>query len=992
MNAKNATAIHPIRMALAIAGAAAVALAGMAPPATAASVLVSDDFSGSVLGSGWSVTDHVGDGSVELVGEGTGDAQLSLTVGAGESHDAWGVNRSLRVMQAVSNTDFAVDAGFDSVPVTTNHDQGLIVEQDASNWLRFDVFASGGVVRAFAAATTSGSSKTKFNKVLAVQPTDSVVVGVGRVGNSWTMTVAVDGGSPQVIGTFSQALTVGSVGPFAANAGSNPAAYTALVDYVFDRANPIVPEDGGADPGPDPDPDPEPEPDVTAPAVSGVSATPTASSAVVSWTTNEAATGAVAFGTTTSYGSTASSSGSGTSHAATLTGLAPATTYHYRITATDTSGNAGSSADLTFTTTASSTPNAVFSSDDFSGSVLGSGWSVTDHVGDGSVELVGEGTGDAQLSLTVGAGESHDAWGVNRSLRVMQAVSNTDFAVDAGFDSVPVTTNHDQGLIVEQDASNWLRFDVFASGGVVRAFAAATTSGSSKTKFNKVLAVQPTDSVVVGVGRVGNSWTMTVAVDGGSPQVIGTFSQALTVGSVGPFAANAGSNPAAYTALVDYVFDRANPIVPEDGGADPGPDPDPDPEPEPDVTAPAVSGVSATPTASSAVVSWTTNEAATGAVAFGTTTSYGSTASSSGSGTSHAATLTGLAPATTYHYRITATDTSGNATVTQDRTFTTLEQTAGPAIDIWYGSDQSFGAPARTQPRINIVGSVSNPDGVSSLTYRVNGGTARALSLGPDNRRLAMPGDFNADIPYADLNTGSNVVTITALGTNGSSVTETVNVTIQNGSLSLPYTTAWSGSAALQTQAQSVDGLWRVDNGSVSTVQVGYDRILAVGDSAWTDYEVTVPMTLHSFGPGAGQYLSGDPMIGIGLRWQGHTQVQGEPLAYGWYPAGAYSWYRFYENGPRWELFGNHNSPVVRGARNAIDFSPGDTYMMRVRVEGLPSGGATYSMRMWEQGTSEPTTWSGTITDVDTVSNGSVVLIAHHVDATFGNVTVTPLP
>src|SRR5699024_643051 len=527
-----------------------------------------------------------GDGSVELVGQGTGDAYLSMTVGAGESHDAWGVNRSLRVVQEVSDSDFAVDVGFDSVPSATNEDQGLLVEQDESTWLRFDVFSSGGVVRAFAGSTTDGRSKARLNSVLPVQPSDSVVVGVSRAGSSWTMTVAVDGGSPQVVGTFSQSLTVGSVGPFVANAGKNPGGYTALVDYVFDRANPIVPEDGGADPDPsDPDPsDPDPsdpDPDVTAPVISDVEVSPSASSAVVSWTTDEASTGAVAFGTTTSYGATATSSGSGTSHSATLTGLTAETTYHYRITATDTSDNAGSSADHTFTTAAESVPAGVLVSDDFSGSSLGSGWSVSDPVGDGSVELVGQGTGDAYLSMTVGAGQSHDAWGVNRSLRVVQEVSDSDFAVDVGFDSVPSATNEDQGLLVEQDESTWLRFDVFSSGGVVRAFAGSTTDGRSKARLNSVLPVQPSDSVVVGVSRAGSSWTMTVAVDGGSPQVVGTFSQSLTVGSVGPFVANAGKNPGGYTALVDYVFDRANPIVPEDGGADPDPsDPDPsDPDP-----------------------------------------------------------------------------------------------------------------------------------------------------------------------------------------------------------------------------------------------------------------------------------------------------------------------------------------------------------------------------------------------------------------------------
>src|SRR5699024_11964614 len=104
--------------------------------------------------------------------------------------------------------------------------------------------------------------------------------------------------------TFSQSLTVGSVGPFVANAGKNPGGYTALVDYVFDRANPIVPEDGGADPDPsDPDPsDPDPsdpDPDVTAPVISDVEVSPSASSEDVAWTTGTVSRGAVTDGCTT---------------------------------------------------------------------------------------------------------------------------------------------------------------------------------------------------------------------------------------------------------------------------------------------------------------------------------------------------------------------------------------------------------------------------------------------------------------------------------------------------------------------------------------------------------------------------------------------------------------------------------------------------------------------------------------------------------------------
>src|SRR5699024_2826047 len=188
-------------------------------------------------------------------------------------------------------------------------------------------------------------------------------------------------------------------------------------------------------------------------------------------------------------------------------------------------------------------------------------------------------------------------------------------------------------------------------------------------------------------------------------------------------------------------------------------------------------------------------------------------ATSSGSGTSHSATLTGLTAETTYHYRITATDSSDNAGSSADRTFTTPESPTGITIDLWYGSDQTFGAPARSQQRVNIVGSVTSPASVTSLTYSVNGGDQRELSIGPDNRRLAEPGDFNADIPYDELTTGANQVAITALGSDGSTTTETVTVTVAAPtSLSLPYSTDWSADEPLQLQAQSVDGRWQADD------------------------------------------------------------------------------------------------------------------------------------------------------------------------------------
>jgi hypothetical protein len=89
--------------------------------------------------------------------------------------------------------------------------------------------------------------------------------------------------------------------------------------------------------------------DVTAPVITNVAVSTATSSATVTWTTSEPATGQVGFGTTTSYGSaSAFDSSLSTSHTATLTGLSAGTTYHFQIVSTDAAGNMAATSDATF--------------------------------------------------------------------------------------------------------------------------------------------------------------------------------------------------------------------------------------------------------------------------------------------------------------------------------------------------------------------------------------------------------------------------------------------------------------------------------------------------------------------------------------------------------------------------------------------------------------------------------------------------------------------
>jgi len=86
---------------------------------------------------------------------------------------------------------------------------------------------------------------------------------------------------------------------------------------------------------------------VSAVTSSGVTTT----SANIAWTTNEPADSQVQFGTSTAYGSSTVVDPTLTlSHTAALTGLLPATTYHYRVISVDRGGNVTQSADFTFVT------------------------------------------------------------------------------------------------------------------------------------------------------------------------------------------------------------------------------------------------------------------------------------------------------------------------------------------------------------------------------------------------------------------------------------------------------------------------------------------------------------------------------------------------------------------------------------------------------------------------------------------------------------------
>ena len=154
---------------------------------------------------------------------------------------------------------------------------------------------------------------------------------------------------------------------------------------------------------------------------------------------------------------------------------------------------------------------------------------------------------------------------------------------------------------------------------------------------------------------------------------------------------------------------------------------------------------------------------------------------------------------------------------------------APPTIDIWYGSEQRFGHCGQPQRWANILGRVRSDQPIRQLTCTLNGSAARPLSMGPDARRLAAPGDFNIDLDCRDLAPGANTLLVAATDGAGLTTTRTVTLTVAGAPCPLPYTIDWARVEQIQDVAHVVDGRWTCGAEGVSPLEIGYDRLLAIG-------------------------------------------------------------------------------------------------------------------------------------------------------------------
>lgn len=329
--------------------------------------------------------------------------------------------------------------------------------------------------------------------------------------------------------------------------------------------------------------------------------------------------------------------------------------------------------------------------------------------------------------------------------------------------------------------------------------------------------------------------------------------------------------------------------------------------------------------------------------------------------------------------------------------------TALAQIRVWHGLTQRVGHLGIAQDDFNLMGEVSDPDSLVWLAYRLNGAAEVPLSFRAF-RRLARDGDFNADIPIAALKPGSNEVKLEARWRDGRRAEQTVIVErIASGASRLPYEARFERPP--QTVGQFVDGEWTRTRDGLRTARPGYRRLFLIGEKSWQDYEVRTSVIVHAVHADEPE-SHGGPGLGAILRFAGHVVgghrqfASGQPK-FGDQPYGAIGWLRWARGDastPPAKQFhpGDSDRSLDRGAI-AIERNVPYELRWRVQTQPDPAGGVgltEYSFKIWRRGSVEPAAWDWQVRHESRYSlrRGAVALVAHHVDATFGDVTVTGLP
>ncbi|MFT7677153.1 MAG: hypothetical protein ACI8QC_001130 [Planctomycetota bacterium] len=283
----------------------------------------------------------------------------------------------------------------------------------------------------------------------------------------------------------------------------------------------------------------------------------------VSWDTTDGLQGCVQWGPTDSYGDDACEPETGIDHRLLMSALRPLHTYHYRIGFNGPEGPVFGP-DHTFVTL----PEEAAYSDDFNYPNLDRElWSLVDPNGRGTLAMEGAGTGDAGVRLTTPPLVDYSVDGVDRSLRLLQAVGPGPFVNLVELTAELDCPGESCGTVWKADEHNYVRFgfeyymgDVYLTGVLTEGDVALESErvpvifGSWTGEFPLHLAVE----------HQAQSWRATWSFDGLTWHPGVELQRALVAQTGGLYVSGGEGYATGVSVSVDSFFDSNFPIVPED--------------------------------------------------------------------------------------------------------------------------------------------------------------------------------------------------------------------------------------------------------------------------------------------------------------------------------------------------------------------------------------------------------------------------------------------
>jgi phosphodiesterase/alkaline phosphatase D-like protein len=489
--------------------------------------------------------------------------------------------------------------------------------------------------------------------------------------------------------------------------------------------------------------------------ISAVSLTNINSNSVkVTWTTSASGTSTVEYGTTSSY-DLATTGSIGTSHSITLTGLSPATLYHYRVVST----SATASSDIDYSNDSTFTSMSAEIS------------SVTVTIGLTSATFVWD-TGATMTSLVeYGTTSSYGS----------TATGNDGTHHSVTITNIPSAATYHFRVVSSKLNSDHVTYQYAYSADSMFTISALAISDVVVTPVNSITVTIAWNTSISGTSVIeygtDSSYGCAVTGTSGNGRYHSVSLTSLSASTTYHYrivsASLTNSSDIAYSA--DSTFTT--------GAAE-------------------ISHVVVTLLGSnSASITWTTVRSSTSVVEFGLTSSYGSTATGNSNTLAHSVTLTGLSSATVYHFRAKSVTTLYGTYYSEDITFDT------PAIAM-----SSVTAVHISSTSVNIMWTTSI-SGTSVVEYGTNSSYGSSITGTSGTSHCVALTGLPSDVIYhfrvrSASTTNSSDITCSNDSTFrcGITVSNIAVVPVSSTSVTITWTTSLSGTSVVNYGATSSYG------------------------------------------------------------------------------------------------------------------------------------------------------------------------------------------